>query len=108
MGGGTGQIRRDSCPFMWLCTIVVCDRNPEDDAILQICLLANRVNTLLSGINMPYEETICTPNKIDQIQPLCLKLGQSVALAFNINVTTKLHRMMRHVKDQMDDFGSLI
>lgn len=73
MAGETGMIRRESCPFIWLCLMGLSDVPPDEDVFVQLCLLINEVNIWLSGINMNYHETKLDMQKIDELQPFCLK-----------------------------------
>lgn len=43
MAGVTGQIRHDTCPFLWPCTIGITNSATDDDSLTQIWLLANHV-----------------------------------------------------------------
>lgn len=107
VAGVIGQVSRDTCPFLWVCTMGITDL-PEDDNLVQICLLANEINVNLSGINISYMATILDENWIEELQHLCIHLGQSMIETFELNVNTKLHRIMHHIKNQLQGFGRTI
>lgn len=41
MAAVTGKIRRDSCPFLWVCVVRIKEFSAEEDGIVQECLLIN-------------------------------------------------------------------
>lgn len=56
----------------------ITDLPPVDENLVQICLLANEINVILYGygINIPYRATILDEDRIEELQQLCLHLGQ--------------------------------
>lgn len=56
------------------------DHRPDEDSVTQICLLANHVNMLMCGINVPHSSTVMNDGTIEEIKVLCLNLGLTIML----------------------------
>lgn len=78
MSGVTGQIRRDSCPFLWVCTMGIEEVQPDEDGMVQSCLLINEINIRFWVINHRSGNTQLNEELIDQLQELCTNLGQAL------------------------------
>lgn len=78
------------------------------DHLLQICLHGNEINIVMSGINFPAYGTNLDANRINHLQTLCTKFGQELIKTFDINANAKVQKMMRHLQDQLQDFGSVL
>lgn len=106
--GMTGKVRREMLPFLWYCVMGVAPNVvPDKDPVLKMCLLWDAVQRLLSGINQGPREATRDNERINELQTLCFEAGKATAAALRVNVNTKLHRLMRHVKDHIIDFGCL-
>lgn len=62
----------------------------------------------MSGINFPAYGTNLDANRINHLQTLCTKFGQELIKTFDINANAKVQKMMRHLQDQLQDFGSVL
>lgn len=104
--GGTqacisAKIRRESVKFVWVSLMGLTDDLPDDDNLVRAAVELDVVNNL-----------ICTPgfytaSAISTWQTYMFKFGASISLLFHIDVTTKLHRLMRHVDRHLVLLGCL-
>lgn len=104
--GMTGLIRRLTCPILWICIMGVNDCiDPDNDPLLQTALELNEIHCKLLGINESVDEIHRTDEWITDLQLRCFKLGESFVDLFQINVNTKMHRVMRHINSHLRSFG---
>lgn len=80
----------------------------DEDNVVQISLLANEINCVISGINCAAESANLTSEEIDRLQTLCLNFGRALIQTFGIGANTEVHKLMHHLKDQICDFGNVI
>lgn len=102
------MIRRATLPFLWVCLIGLNDKvRPDDDPLVQVALRLADVHTNLLGLNEPVQNVNRTDNWILEIQRSCFQLGVDMVNLFYTNVTTKMHRFMRHLDFHLMSFGML-
>lgn len=104
--GMSGKIRRLSAPFLWVCVMGVSDKNPDEDDLLQCALNLDKVNQFLCSANNISVRHL-TIAKINEWQEFIFDFGRQMSMTFDKDVTTKLHRLMRHVKDQLSMHGCI-
>lgn len=100
--GISGNIRRESVPFLWVCIMGLADFIPDPDPLLQCALRLDVVNDVL-----------CTPSawilsEINAWQRYVLEFSIWMAEVFNVHVSTKLHRLMRHVDHHLIHLGASV
>lgn len=104
----TGKLRRIVSAVLPFAILGVCSAShPDSDDLLQLCLLADHVNQLLSGVNVDSNSSRLTLDDINYIQQTCTTLGRQLCTVFNVKVNTKTHRLMHHVHNALTSFGSI-
>lgn len=99
--GLSGKIRRDSVPFLWLCLLGVSTNYPDDDKLVQCALQLNAVNAFLcSGAALSNAQLI-------HWQEFLFTFCKTMVSLFKVDVSTKLHRTMRHVIDHVTSMGCI-
>lgn len=63
---------------------------------------------MMSGINISADDARLNSSRVDYLQKLYLNLGQAMIQKFGINPNTKVQKLMRHLKDQLRDLGSVM
>ena len=102
-----GKTRREQCPFLWVSIMGMNTAvDPDKDNLLEAALLASEVQVALNGINVYPVRTQRTAGEIRRIQDICFRLSRKLHEATGLNISTKIHRIMRHVQNQMFSFGS--
>lgn len=81
---------------------------PDEDGIVQACLLINEVNIRFSGINEPITDIQIGERRIYQRQQLWFNLSIALIEIFDLKIKTKLDQLIWHVKLQLSDFGNMI
>lgn len=106
LAGITGRIRRDSCPFLWLCVLGVNNAvAPDDDPLVQAALELHAIHCLLLGVNERVQNAHRSRVWIEDVQKRAFVLGQQFASLFAMRINTKLHRFMRHLDTHLTSFG---
>lgn len=93
--GTSGKISLQSAALLWCCFMGVNDIQPNSDNLLQCELKFSAVDWFFSNSDA------FRTNKRNAFQPYLLEFGQTMDETFNMDVTTKLHRSMRHVADHL-------
>lgn len=104
--GMSGKVRRLSAPFLWVCVMGVSDKDPDEDDVLQCALQLDRVNQFLCGTNEINVRHL-TLQDINDWQDFLFQFGRQMSTTFDMDVTTKMHRVMRHVKHQLVMHGCI-
>lgn len=99
--GLSAKIRRQSAPFIWCVLMGVSSLSPDDDELLQCAFLLSTVNNFLCN---PIE---LTEEDIDKWQSYLFDFGSQFASVFKVDISTKLHRVMRHFKNHLINLGCL-
>lgn len=87
----SAKIRRQSVPFLWFGIMGLTDRLPDDEDLVQTALHLDVVKSFLCC------PTFRTAEIIKKWQVFLFEFGSSMSRLFNIDVTTKRHRLMQHV-----------
>lgn len=104
--GISGKMRRQSAPFLWVCLMGISQKAPDEDPLLQCALQLDVMNQFLCDINKIGTRQI-TESQVEKWQKFLFTVGSSMVDVFNVDVTTKLHRTMRHVKDHLLHHGCI-
>lgn len=106
ISGMTGLIRRLTTPFMWVCLIGLNDKiDPDCDQLVQVALELDYIHSQLLGTNKDYDDMHRSGEWIIDLQKRCFVLGKLAVQLFGCNVTTKIHRVMRHLDSHLKSFG---
>lgn len=89
--GVSAKMRRQTAPFLWCCLMGVTDTAPNEDLLLQCGLVLDVANNFLCN-NKYY-----TDPSLQRWQRYLFESGHMMATRFEIYVSTKFHRTMRHV-----------
>ena len=101
-----GKTRRQQCPFIWVCLMGLNQSvDPDQDELLEAAMCLSKVQVELNLINKPSSSLHRTAANIDMLQKEGFKLGILYQSATGNNVSTKLHRIMRHIQNQLYNFG---
>ena len=103
--GMTGLVRRQSLPFMWVCLMGVCDDEPDEDPVLQCVLRLDGIYREICGWTRPDAVPLWSDEHLTDLQKRCFSVGKEIATLFDIPIRTKLHRFMRHTKEDIADNG---
>lgn len=93
--GMSGKIRRQSVPFLWVCIMGLAACTPDDDKILQLALHLDVVNNFLCDVRYR------TADEIRVWQDYLFSFGVLFTSVTAVDVSTKLHRVMRHVDSHL-------
>lgn len=97
----SGKIRRQSAPFLWCVLMGMSDKCPDEDNLLHCAFMLDKVNKLLCDpISM-------NEKQLDSLQSTLFDFGSTFAAVFRVDISTKLHRLMRHVKHHIVHLGCL-
>lgn len=104
----SGKLRRQYLPFLWVVIIGLSgDTVPDDDPLLQASLLLSKAQAELNRPNTAPENRHRTEENIDRLATLCFQAGAAVSKALGLQINTKLHRVMRHIRDHIVSFGCI-
>lgn len=99
--GMCGKIRRLSVPFLWVCLMGLANVPPDNDDIVQLALHLDVVNNFLCG------QKQMTDDYIKNLQDFRFAFGCKFTSVIAVDVSTKLHRLMRHVHSHLIHLGCL-
>lgn len=99
--GISGKIRRLSAPFLWYCLMGVSYQIPDSGHLLFCVLKLDIVNSFLCVSVHRTEDSII------EWQNYLFSFGKYMASLFGVDITTKLHRIMRHVRDHIIMLGCI-
>ena len=104
----SGRVRRQHGCFLWV-VLMGLDMSmcPDEDPLVQAALAASYVQSELLSVNKPPLCENFTSSQIKQLQKDCFELGKLVQRAVGGSVNTKLHRVMRHVGRQIENYGNM-
>lgn len=106
--GMTGLVRRQTCPFLWVCVLGLNSKvSPDNDPLVQAALELDFIHSELLGTNAPVQAMHCSQSWIQQLQSRAFALGVQFVELFDISISTKLHRVMRHLESHLTSFGML-
>eukprot|EP00171_Calliarthron_tuberculosum_P002728 IDg2728t1 len=95
----TGKLRRSIAPFLWVALMGLHpEAIPDEDLLLQSALAMDRFQTLIRSINMSEDAGDRSENEIGRIQSIAFGSCLWLSKALRLPISTKLHRVMRHVK----------
>lgn len=97
----SGKIRRQKDPLLWCVIMGVSESNTDYEKLLKCAFELDSISNFL-----------CDPMKMNEKDLLKWKssifeFGKSFAPVFFVEISTKLYRAMRHVKDHVLDLGCL-
>lgn len=99
--GMSGQILIHS-PYLWCCIMAVGDERPDDERLLQFALQLVIVSTFTC------RNSALTLDSIQKWQRYLFRFGKLLAGIFQVDANTKLHRLMRHVREQITFLGCIL
>lgn len=79
---------------------------PDDDELFQSALGLNLVHSVARGINRSTKEVSRTASEIRETQHRFQKVFSRFMKYFRVKESTKLHRLISHVSEQLHLFGS--
>lgn len=104
--GMSGKLRREMLPFVWFCFMgVTQNTDPDEDLLLQVALLWDLVQGELCGVNKRPGSARRTLEEVDKLRSIWFDAGKSTAAVLGGNDSTKLHRVMRYMRNHIVDFG---
>lgn len=105
--GLSARIRRDALSFLWVTIMGVQNCNPGDDPYLQLCLQWYYLQRLLRGVNTTLEHTDRTKDDFGEICKYYFEVGRNTVEEFDIRVNSELHKLMWHLRTQMQSHGCM-
>ena len=80
---------------------------PDEDSLLQCALALSEKHQQLRGVNMGYKSQKRSIEEVERLRQSCFEVGYLAVTSLSIPISTKIHRLMRHIGDQIIQFGSL-
>lgn len=93
--GMSGKMRRQTAPFLWCFRMGITYTAPDEDRIVQCGLVLDIVKGFLCD-NNDYTEP-----SLQRWQRYIFEFGHMMETTFDIDVSTKWHRTMRHDSDHI-------
>lgn len=93
--GISGKFWGQSTPFLWCCLVLISDCKPDNDCPLKCAVQPDSINAVLC------QPTAIKAPSIEQWKGFLFGFGRCMAQLFNVNVSTKVHRLMRHFGDHL-------
>lgn len=87
---------------MWVCLMGLPDSVPDNDPLVQCALQLEFVNSFICQPNC------LTKNNADKWQLYLFKFGFFMAALFNVDGSTKLDRLMRHLDHHLIHLGCIL
>lgn len=104
--GMTGLVRRQTCPFLWISLLGLNNKvDPDHDPLLQLALELDFIHAQLLGANADVQSMHRSISWIKDLQHRAFQLGVEFVKLFDVNIATKLHRVMRHIETHLTSFG---
>lgn len=99
--GISGKIHRQTAPVLWCCIMWVTDHLPDSNPLLRCALKLYAVNKLLFNTASLDEDTI------SHWKGVLFEFGRSLAQTFNVDVSTKMHRLVSHIHHKQTFLGCI-